>query len=189
MSYRLPFMPSLIQCQSMRGSAVSTMRDRSRLIRRRIAAGLAPFVLLLSNLGASAQQTSPAAHSDANSSPVFAEADAVRLLEELRRAFETENRSRFLKPFDAKRMPGYAAFRDQVAAFFARYGEFTVRYHVNQVTMDGELGGAMADFEFDARPRDGVTPSIRRRVALRLVCAWDGKQWKIADLSPRNWLE
>jgi hypothetical protein len=173
----------------MRNSAVSTMNDRNRLIRRRITAGLVPIVILLSNLCASAQQTSPAAHSDASPHPVFAEADAVRLLDELRRALETENRSRFLKAFDAKRMPGYAAFRDQVAAFFARYGEFAVRYHVTQVTMDGELGGALADFEFDARPGDGVSPNIRRRVSLRLVCAWDGRQWKIADLSPRNWLE
>ena len=173
----------------MRNLAVSAMRDRGRRVWRRIAAGLLPIVILLSNLVALAQQTSPTAHSDANSPPAFAEADAVRLLDELRRALETENRSRFLKAFDAKRMPGYAAFRDQVASFFARYGEFAVRYHVTQMTMDGDLGGAMADFEFDARPVDGVSPNIRRRVSLRLVCAWDGKQWKIVDLSPRNWLE
>ncbi len=173
----------------MRKSAVSAMKARSWRMRRAIAAGLVPIVILLISLGASAEQASQSAHSDSNSPPAFSEADAVRLLDELRRAFETDNRSRFLKAFDAKRMPGYAAFRDQVASFFARYGEFGVRYHVTQATMDGELGGAMADFEFDAQPRDGVTPSIRRRVTLRLVCAWDGKQWKIADLSPRNWLE
>ena len=119
----------------------------------------------------------------------FTEADAVRLLEELRRGLESDKPDTFLKAFDAKRMPGYPAFRDRVAEFFGRYDEFQVRYHVTQVTMDGELGAAVADFEFDATPRDGVSPNVRRRAALRLVCGWDGKQWKIVDLSPRNWLE
>jgi hypothetical protein len=119
----------------------------------------------------------------------FTEADAVRLLEQLRRGLESDKPDTFLKTFDAKRMPGYPAFRDRVAEFFGRYDEFQVRYHVTQVTMDGELGAAVADFEFDATPRDGVSPNVRRRVALRLVCGWDGKQWKIVDLSPLNWLE
>ena len=125
----------------------------------------------------------------ANGPSSFTEADAVRLLEQLRRGLESDKPDTFLKTFDAKRMPGYPAFRDRVAEFFGRYDEFQARYHVTQVTMDGELGAAVADFEFDATPRDGVTPSLRRRVALRLVCGWDGKQWKIVDLSPRNWLE
>ena len=125
----------------------------------------------------------------ANGPSSFTEADAVRLLAQLRRGLESDKPDTFLKTFDAKRMPGYPAFRDRVAEFFGRYDEFQARYHVTQVTMDGELGAAVADFEFDATPRDGVTPSLRRRVALRLVCGWDGKQWKIVDLSPRNWLE
>jgi hypothetical protein len=124
-----------------------------------------------------------------NGHPSITEADAVRLLEQLRRGLESDNASTFLKTFDAKRMPGYPAFRDRVAEFFGRYDEFQVRYHVTQVKMDGELGAAVADFEFDATPRDGVSPNVRKRVALRLVCGWDGKQWKIVDLSPRNWLD
>lgn len=126
---------------------------------------------------------------DGNGRPSFTEADAVRLLEQLRRGLESDNASTVLKTFDAKRMPGYPAFRDRVAEFFGRYGEFQVRYHVMQVTMDGELGAAVADFQFDATPRDGVSANVRKRVALRLVCGWDGKQWKIVDLSPRNWLQ
>jgi hypothetical protein len=126
---------------------------------------------------------------DANARPAFTEADAVRLMDELRQALEADNRSRFLKIFDAKRMPGYAAFRDQVAEFFGKYDAFEARYHVTQVAMDGQLGALLADFEFDAKPSDGVTPNVRRRVPLRLVTGWDGKQWKILDLSPRSWLE
>jgi hypothetical protein len=126
---------------------------------------------------------------DRNGHPSFTEADAVRLLEQLRRGLESDNPGIFLKTFDAKRMPGYPAFRDRVDEFFGRYDEFQARYHVTQVTMDGELGAALADFEFDATPRDGVSPNLRKRVPLRLVCGWDGKQWKVVDLSPRNWLE
>jgi hypothetical protein len=125
----------------------------------------------------------------ANGPSSFAEADAVRLLEQLRRGLESDKPDTFLKTFDAKRMPGYPAFRDRVAELFGRYDEFQARYHLTQVTMEGELGAAVADFEFDATPRDGVSPNVRRRVALRLVCGWDGKQWKIVDLSPLNWLE
>ena len=41
-------------------------------------------------------------------------------------------------------MPGYPAFRDRVAEFFGRYDEFQARYHVTQVTMDGELGAGLS---------------------------------------------
>ena len=54
----------------------------------------------------------------------FTEADAVRLLEQLRRGLESDKPDTFLKTFDAKRMPGYPAFRDRVAEFFGRYDEF-----------------------------------------------------------------
>jgi hypothetical protein len=119
----------------------------------------------------------------------FAEADGVRLLGELRQALEANNRNRLLKMFDAKRMPGYAVFRDQVAEFFEKYDAFEVRYQVTQVAMDGEFGVVLADFECDAKPTDGATPHVRKRIPLRLVTAWDGKQWRIVDMSPRSWLE
>jgi hypothetical protein len=162
---------------------------QNRTVRYGIRSTLLLSVLVLLGLGGSAQETKKLSEADSNPRPTFAEADGVRLIDELRRALETENRGRFLKAFDAKRMPGYPAFRDQVADFFARYGEFQVRYHVTQTTMDGELGAEVADFEIDATPRDGVSPNVRKRVALRLVCGWDGKQWKVVDLSPRTWLE
>lgn len=107
----------------------------------------------------------------------------------LRNALEANNSGRFLKAFDAKRMPDYAVFRDQVAEFFGRYDAFIVRYQVLQVSLDGEFGTLTANFEFDARPNDGVTPNVRKNVLLRLVTAWEGKQWRIVDLSPRTWLQ
>jgi hypothetical protein len=129
------------------------------------------------------------ARPDATARPAFSEADGARLMNELRQALESENRSRFLKMFDAKRMPGYAAFRDQVAEFFGKYDAFEARYHLTQVAMDGEFGAVLADFELDAKPRDGVTPNVRKRVPLRLVTGWDGRQWRIVDMAPREWLE
>ena len=181
-----------IQCQSKPEAVRVATSGQNRLVRHRIACRPVPILLLLCVLIASAQDAQKAgkrAEPDANTHPVFVEADAVRLIDELRRALETQNRSRFLKSFDARRMPGYPAFRDQVAEFFGRFDEFQVRYHVQQVTMDGEIGAAVADFEIDATPRDGASPDVRKRVPLRLVCGWDGTHWKIVDLSPRNWLE
>ena len=52
---------------------------------------------------------------------------------EMRQALESNNRNAFLKLFDARRMPGYTLFRDQVAEFFGRYNSFQTEYHVMQV--------------------------------------------------------
>lgn len=120
--------------------------------------------------------------------PTFADADAARVMDALRQALESGSRGRFLKLFDARRMPGYAAFRDQVAEFFERYVSFQVQYHLTQITMDRDLGGLMADVVIDALPADRVTPNVRRNAQLRLVLAWDGKWWRIADWSPRSLL-
>jgi hypothetical protein len=146
------------------------------------------FSLLVTSPGLHAQDADRDAKPKGGAHPTFAESDAVRVLDQLRRSLESNDSGRFLKAFDATRMPGYAAFRDQVAEFLGRYDAFQVRYHLTQTTMDGEFGAALADFEFDAHPRDGVSPNVRQRVQLRLVCRWDGSTWKIVDLSPRNWL-
>lgn len=153
-------------------------------------AGVAVVCLfLISGQCLSAQDTSRDAKPKTNSSPVFSQSDALRTLEQLRANLEANNSARFLQTFDAKRMPGYTAFRDQVAEFFARYDSFVVSYHLIQTTMDGEFGAALADFEVDARPRDGVTPNVRQRLTLRLVSRWNGTLWKVVDISPRTWLQ
>ena len=157
---------------------------------RRSGVALLGAVILGFSLGSLAvgQQQVPA-KTEPKSLPVFAEADAVRLMDEVRQALESNNRNGFLKLFDAKRMPGYTVFRDQVAEFFGRYNAFQTQYHVMQVARDGELGAMLATFEIDAGPNDGVTPNVRRSVSLRLITAWDGKKWRIVDLSPRTWLQ
>jgi hypothetical protein len=136
-----------------------------------------------------AGQQPGAAMNEAKSAPVFAQAEAVHLMGEMRQALESNNRNAFLKLFDARRMPGYTLFRDQVAEFFGRYNSFQTQYHVMQVARDGELGAMLATFEIDAGPSDGLTPNVRKSVSLRLITAWDGRQWRIVDLAPRSWLQ
>jgi hypothetical protein len=118
--------------------------------------------------------------------PAFAAADAVRVLDGLRQALESGSRSRFLKGFDGRRMPGYAAFRDQVAEFFERYDSVRLQYRVTKTAMDGEFGAVVAEVGIDAVPVDGTGPGVRRDGSVRLVVDWDGKGWKIIDLAPRN---
>jgi hypothetical protein len=117
---------------------------------------------------------------------VFNEADAVRVLSDLRQAAESDNRGRFLKPFDAKKMPGFAAFRDQIAEFFETYGPIRMNYHVTQATTDGDFGAAVVEVTLDGPARQGATANLRKTVSTRLVFGWDGKAWKIVDWSPRE---
>jgi hypothetical protein len=150
----------------------------------------AAVVLGLAMVGAgwlaSGQEPQRETKTNAGPRPVFAGPDAVHVMEELRQALESNSRSRFLKLFDGRRMPGYAAFRDQVAEFFAKYDSFQVQYHLTQVAMHGEFGAVVADVGIDAAPGDGVTPNVRSNAPVRLVVAWDGKQWKVVDLWPRS---
>jgi len=133
-----------------------------------------------------AQEPKKHAKPEASARPAFTDADAVRVLDELRQALESNSRSRFLKLFDARRMPGYGAFRDQIAEFLESYDAFQLGYHVTQVTVDGEFGAMLAEVVLEAAPSDGTTPKIRREVPARLVVTWDGKSWKIADFAPRS---
>jgi hypothetical protein len=132
-----------------------------------------------------AQEGKKDGRSEEQARPGFAEADAVRMLDDFRQALESNRSSRFLKLFDARRMPGYAVFRDEVGEFFATYIAVRVNYHVGQVGRDGEFGAVLAKITLEATPKD-ATPSIRRDTQARLVLVWDGKAWKIADLAPRN---
>ena len=105
---------------------------------------------------------------------------------QMRQAFESHNRSRFLKLFDTRRMPGYAVFRDEVDEFFETSNSIRMNYQLTQVTTDGEVGGMMMNMTLDAAPSEAGIPGVRRDVQARFVLAWAGKGWKIADLAPRN---
>jgi len=148
------------------------------------------IVLGLALLGAGdsgfAQDTKRDENVQAQGQPAFAAADAVRVLDGLREAVESGNRGRFLKAFDGRRMPGFAAFRDQITEFFGKYDSFRMQCRLMQTAMDGEFGAVVAEIGIDAAPADGTGPGVRRDASVRLVLAWDGKSWKITDLAPRS---
>jgi hypothetical protein len=99
---------------------------------------------------------------------------------------ESDNPRRFLKSFDAKKMPGFAAFRDQIAEFFEKYGPIRMNYRVTQVTTAGEFASAAVEVALDASARQGATSNLRTTTSVRAVFGWDGKTWKIVDWSPRE---
>lgn len=143
---------------------------------------IAAFALLCLAPDQAFTQTSPAA------SPVprsFREQDAVTVMDRFRQALESESRSRTLKLFDGSRMPGFAVFRDEVTQFFGQYRAPRVEYQITQVSQDGALGAIVAEYAIEAPPITDGLPALHRRAQLRLVTSWDGKEWRITDLSPR----
>jgi hypothetical protein len=153
-----------------------------------VPARIALLIVLLAAATLRVGATSPQTSTQTNK-PAFTDADAVGILEQLQQSLESNRRSRFLKLFDARRMPNYAALRDAVTALFDNYDSFQAQYHLTQVRMDGEFGALVADFVLEAAAPNANAPNIRRSVQIRLVCAWDAKGWKIVDLSPRSLFE
>jgi len=127
-------------------------------------------------------QTSPALREGKS----FHEQDARQVMEGIRKAFEASNRNRVIGLFDSKRMPEFAAFRDQVSQLFVQYESFQVRYHVDQISQEGEFGSIVAEFVLQGFPVSDRQPDLRRRAQVHVVVTWDGTVWKIADISPRN---
>ena len=144
----------------------------------------AMFVAAYTPAEAQGEKTVPSTSPSAT--PAFSEADAVRILSDLRQGLESDNPHRFLKLFDAKKMPGFAAFRDQISEFFETYGPIRMNYHVTQVTTDGDFGAAVVEITLDGPGRQSGTSNLRRTLPARAVFGWDGKTWKIVDWSPRE---
>ena len=116
----------------------------------------------------------------------FTEQDARQVMESIRKSFEANNRNRLVGLFDSKRMPEFAAFRDQVSRLFVQYESFQVRYHVDQISQDREFGSIVTEFVLQAVSVSDRQPDLRRRAQLHVIVTWDGTAWKIVDISPRN---
>ena len=145
---------------------------------------------LAMGLGAPAQSAqagnvAPQANSEAKTAN-FSTADAAQVLDRFRQALESNNQRGLLKLFDAGRMPDYPAFRNQVAQFFDKFEAFQVQYRITQVANEEHVGVILVDFQLEATPSTPRSPHVRKTVQLRVVLAWDGKQWKIVDLAPRE---
>ena len=154
-------------------------------IRTLLWIALACATVVAVRLPASGQEAGKA-NEKGPTTPAFNEADAARVLSDLRQAVESDNPGRFLKPFDAKRMPGFAAFRDQITQFCETYSPIRMNYHITQTTTDGEFGAATVEVMLDGLARQGATSNIRKTVSARVVFGWDRKTWKIVDWSPRE---
>jgi hypothetical protein len=144
---------------------------------------IAAFVLLLLVPWLAFAQAAPAASPTPRA---FQEQDTVNVMDRFRQALESESRARTLKLFDGSRMPGFAVFRDEVTQFFGQYRAPRVEYQITQVSQDGALGAIVAEFAIEAPPATDGLPVLHRRAQLRLVTSWDGREWKITDLSPRD---
>jgi hypothetical protein len=117
--------------------------------------------------------------------PEFTDEDALTIFDSLQAALESYNRKRFLSAFDSAHMPNFAAFQDQIKSLFDRYDSFTVTYRLAQTAVENSTGVALADFGLDATSNAEELPDLRRHTELRIVTAWNGKEWKIVDLTPR----
>jgi hypothetical protein len=166
-------MPELYQVLTFRLQcrAATTFMKRSRV----------PYLVLvvcLTCLGMPAQKTSP----PAAKAPSFSESDAADALSRMRLALEGYDKSAFLKLFDPARMANYPAFRDQISQFFDKYQSFVVSYQLQQVSTEDAAGIVLSNFSLEAT--GATVANLRRNFQLRLVMAWDGKQWKIVDIAP-----
>jgi hypothetical protein len=143
------------------------------------------IVMLFSPLAA-AQKTPPkSAPPSPTVAPAFSDNDALTVFDNLEATLESYNRKKFLAAFDAAKMPNFPAFRDQINHLFETYDSFTVTYHLAQTAMEGSNGVALADFGLDGTSNSEGMRDLRRQARLRLVVAWNGKEWRIVDLSPR----
>jgi hypothetical protein len=155
---------------------------------RRCTVFLLSLGILISLCPATPGQSSPPgaqAREAAPASPSFADSDAVTIFNGLQQAIESLNRKRFFDKFDATKMVDFPAFRTQVSDLFQRYDSLAVTYHLTQTGMEGNNAVALADFGLDGIAASEDMPDLRRQAQLRLVLAWNGKEWKIVDLSPR----
>jgi hypothetical protein len=146
---------------------------------------IAGIVLLLSPWAAAQEAPAKSALPSSNAAPTFSDRDALAVFDNLEATLESYNRKKFLAAFDAAKMPNFPAFRDRINRLFERYDSFTVTYHLAQTAMEGSHGVALADFGLDGTANSEEASDLRRQARLRLVVAWDGKEWRIVDLSPR----
>jgi len=106
------------------------------------------------------------------------------VLSDFQRGFETHNLYKVLSVFDAAAMPDFAQFRDQMSAYFRLHESFNLRYQLQQVTVDKDLGTATVDIEMDDDPLDTLPTPKRRSTQMRFQIKRTPKGWRIIGLGP-----
>lgn len=143
------------------------------------------FALSPRNSGAQNSSVSTPPVQSPASAPAFTDEDALSALDNLQAALQSYNRKKFLAQFDSGKMPNFPAFQNAIKELFDRYDSFTVTYHLTESSMQNGNGVALADFGLDGTAASEDAVDLRRHTQLRIVLAWNGKEWKIVDLSPR----
>ena len=157
----------------------------SRFQRRARCVSLAALLCLVS-VFATAQQQSPQAEGAApDSSPNYAAAQvAKRLLSQIQNGLEARNSRQIMAAFDRERMPGYLAFQDQVEAFVAQNGSFSVYLGVESASLEKDSGSAVVQAMIELTPVNG--PSERREARLSFEFGKTERGWRIVDFEPRS---
>ncbi len=123
---------------------------------------------------------------NAADSTTFSEQVADGVLRDMADGLEAHDSRLLLSAFDAQKMAGYRAFRDQIEVLFERYEGFRVHYSVAQTAQEGGRGIVLADWEVEEIPADGVAPPQLRRGRIRFVLEHGAKGWKVVEMQPRG---
>jgi hypothetical protein len=97
----------------------------------------------------------------------FSVAIVERLLNNLRNAFEGEDRTQTLALFDREQMPDYSEFADNIGLFFQLYEPIRVQYRVVQTVDEAEKRVAIVEFTVEGTLASDTQPPARRTEQLR----------------------
>jgi hypothetical protein len=116
----------------------------------------------------------------------FTSEAAAGPLEQIREGLDTHDAVLLLSAFDSVGFPDYAAFRDQISAFFITYESFRSFYRITETSAAQGGGVVLAEFELEAVPAGGNVTPVRKQAQVRLNLQHRNSGWKIVNLAPRN---
>ncbi len=111
-----------------------------------------------------------------------------RVLHDFQTGMQNHSSRRVLSGFDASHMDGYLQVESQVEQLFNRYDTFHIHYRILQTGMEGQKGMATVEMQLEADPRQDGAPSLRRDGQIHFEVLPSGKDWKIVDFQPRDFL-
>ena len=126
---------------------------------------------------------------ESSAKPEFSPQVADQILRALRNAILDQDSARLLRLFDRDRMPDYAEFSAGVSTVFSRYENFRVRYQILQTAEEDR--SAVVELTVEATPVgnpavSNAAPSVRHSEQIRFTFKQTGKDWKIAEMQPRD---
>ena len=114
----------------------------------------------------------------------FTEANATKVLQQVKSGIEGRNERRVLSAFDEEKMEGYLQFQDQVRGFLRRNDPIRLYYRVAQTSAAGEKGVAMIELQMEANPADGNGSAVRKDQQVQVEFERGKSGWKIVSWTP-----